>query len=65
MPLRYPVADQAADPDADLRVRVVCVSHAGRKMVESQLRTRLRLYSSYANIISTCGDVEIAQLMDS
>ena len=40
IPLRCPVADQVADVDADLRVRVVCVSQAAaRKPVESQLRT--------------------------
>jgi len=49
IPLRYPVADQVAD----LRARVVCVSQAGRKLVESQLRTGLRPGSSY---ISTCPD---------
>jgi len=35
IPLRYPVADQVADLDTDLRVRVVCVTQAGRKLVES------------------------------
>jgi len=45
-PLRYPVADQVTD----LRVRVVCMSQAGRKMVESQLRTGLRPGSSYLDI---------------
>jgi len=33
IPLRYPVADQVADR----RVRVVCVSQAGQKLIESQL----------------------------
>ena len=37
VPLRYPVADQVVDLVADLCVRVVCVSQAGRKLVESQL----------------------------
>ena len=32
---------------ADLRVQVVCVSQAGRKLVESQLRTGLRPGSNY------------------
>jgi len=32
IPLRYSVADQVADLDTDLRVRVVCVSQAGRKL---------------------------------
>jgi len=32
---------------ADLRVRVVCMSQDGRKMIESHLRTGLRPGSSY------------------
>jgi len=32
---------------ADLRVQVVCVTQAGRKLVESQLRTGLRPGSNY------------------
>jgi len=36
---------------ADLRVRVVCVSQAGRKLVESQLRTGLRPGSRYLDIL--------------
>ena len=34
-------ADQVADLDADLRVRVAYVSQASRKLVETQLRTGL------------------------
>jgi len=45
IPLRYPMADQVAD--ADLCVRVVCVSQTGRKLVESLLRSGLRPGSSY------------------
>jgi len=50
IPLRYSVADQVADLDADLRVRVVCVSQAGRKLVESQLGTELLPGSSYLDV---------------
>ena len=42
IPLRYPAADQITDLVADLRVRVVCVSQTGRKLVESQLQTSLQ-----------------------
>ena len=44
---KFHCAIQVADLVADLRVRVVCVSQAGRKLVESQLRTGLRPGSSY------------------
>ena len=50
-PARELVCDQAkfhyAIRVADLRVRVVCVLQAGRKLVESQLRTGLQPGSSY------------------
>jgi len=55
IPLRYPVADMVAD----LRVRVVCVSQAGRKLVDSQLRTGLRPGSSclhMSNLSATCAE---------
>jgi len=48
IPLRYPVADQVADLNADLRVRVVCVSCACRRPVESWLK-------------ASCEPVEIAR----
>jgi len=50
IPLRYPVAEQVAELVADLRVRVACVSQAGRKLLKSQLRTGLRSISSYLDM---------------
>jgi len=44
------IVDQVADLDADLRLHIVCVSQAGRKLVESQLRTGLRTGSSYVDM---------------
>jgi len=49
IPLRT-VAEQVADLDADLCVRVVCVPQAGRKLVESQLRTEVLPGSSYLDV---------------
>ena len=43
IPLHYPVADQVADLDADLRVRVAGRSDAGRKPATNRSATRFEL----------------------
>ena len=58
VPLLFPVADQVADLVADLRVRVVCVSQTGRKLVESQLRTCLRPGLSYLEVENQVCDLD-------
>jgi len=53
IPLHYPVADQVADLDADLRVRVAGRSDAGRKPATNRSATRFEL-SWHVEIARTC-----------
>ena len=57
IPLRYPVADQVAELVADLRVRVACVSQAGRKLLKKPAANRSTInfeLSRHVEIARTC-----------